>query len=435
MKGAQSPRLLAALAVAGVVQQGQSLGTVLPPLEARCAPRDRALLLELSYGTLRWYPRLDRLLGLLLDRPLKPRQAKLKALLLVGFHQLLNLRIPPHAAIHETVAAVTGLGEPHAKGLVNGVLRNLDRHRDRLLQQLDDDPVAATAHPAWLLALLREAWGDASDHLLSANNGHPPFTLRVNLQRISRAQCLQRLVEAGLEGVPGTLADSAITLQSACPVSQLPGFEQGLVSVQDEAAQLAAILLDPQPGERLLDACAAPGGKSAALLERQPGLAELVAIDIDAARLQQVRDTLQRCALDATLMAADALDLASWWDGRPFDRILLDAPCSATGVIRRHPDIKLLRRESDIAPLAARQRALLEALWPTLASGGRLLYATCSVLPAENAAVVADFLADHADARTAPLPITGSVASAIGCQLLPTPGGPDGFYYALLEKR
>lgn len=431
----QSPRLLAALAVASVVHEGRSLSTVLPPLEARCAVRDRALLAELSFGTIRWYLRLEALLALLLERPLKPRQAKLKALLLVGFHQLLNMRIPAHAAIHETVAAATALGEPHAKGLLNGVLRNLDRRRDELLLRIASDPVAATAHPAWLLNRLNQAWGDAAPGLFDANNGHPPFTLRIDRRRISREDYLQQLAAAAIEADPGSLSTTAITLTTACPVTRLPGFEQGLVSVQDEAAQLAATLLDPQPGERLLDACAAPGGKSAALLEWQPQLAELVALDIDQERLQQVSDNLQRGGLKATLITADALDLASWWDGRPFDRILLDAPCSATGVIRRHPDIKLLRRPTDIAPLASRQRALLEALWPTLVAGGQLLYATCSVLPAENEAVVAGFLADHPDAQARPLPISGSVITAIGCQLLPTLDGPDGFYYAMLHKR
>ncbi len=260
------------------------------------------------------------------------------------------------------------------------------------------------------------------------------MTLRINTRRLDRETCLARLEAAGIAARAAPLAPTGVYLDTPQSVESLPGFTDGELSIQDEAAQLCAGLLAPSAGERVLDACCAPGGKTGHLLEYQPGLRELVALDSDAERLERVSENLQRLGLAATLRAADAGAVEDWWDGAPFDRILLDAPCSATGVIRRHPDIKLLRRPDDVAKLATVQGRLLNRLWQTLAPGGRLLYATCSVLPAENDAVVGAFAADRGDCRVLPIDTDGGLATSCGRQLFPRPDGHDGFYYALLEK-
>ena len=420
--------------LAGVLRQEGSLNTLLPAALERVAAHERALVQELCYGTLRWYPALELLLGALIDRPLKAKDAEITMLLAAGLYQLRDMRTPDHAAVNETVSACQALKRPWAKGLANGVMRRFLRERDSLEARFATDPQFASAHPAWLRKALEDAWPGEAAALFAANNARPPMTLRVNSRCGDRAGYLAQLAEAGIGARAAAFAATAIYLDEPQAVDLLPGFAAGAVSVQDEAAQLCAQLLAPAPGERVLDACSAPGGKACHLLERQPGIAELVALDVDGERLGRVADNLHRLGLSATLRTADAAALSSWWDGRPFDRILLDAPCSASGVIRRHPDIKLLRQRDDIGRLAATQGALLAALWATLKPGGRLLYATCSVLPAENDAVVSDFSARQPDARLVAIDVPWGAATACGRQLLPTPGGPDGFYYALLEK-
>lgn len=423
-------RVLAARTVAAVAVHGQSLNRELARNEAELDGRDRGLLRELCYGSLRWYPLLSTLVGRLLSKPLTAKDGDIHALLVVGAYQLRFTRVPPHAALSATVGATRTLGKGWASGLVNGVLRNLQRRGDELLQQLP--PSARAAHPEWLWQRIRKAWPTQADTIFTANNDYPPLCLRINSRQVTRDDYLAELAEAGIEATACELAVSGIRLAAPVDVAALPGFAEGRVSVQDEAAQLAAPLLNLQPGLRVLDACCAPGGKTGHILESAE-LASLVALDSDPRRLERVAANLERIGANAELRVGDATQPATWWSGQPFDRILLDAPCSGTGVIRRHPDIKLLRTPADITTLAAQQRVLLAALWPLLAPGGELLYATCSILPEENSDTIAAFLAAQADARELPLPPIGE-AQAAGRQLLPVIGQADGFYYARLTK-
>ncbi len=426
-------RSAAAKVIHQVLAEGRSLAAVLPPALAGVPPAERGLAQELCYGTLRWAPRLEALAGLLLDKPLRARDGDVHALLLAGLYQLLYLNVPPHAAVSLTVEATARLHKEWARGLLNGVLRRLTREQEELLAVVDAAEAAALAHPAWLLARFQQDWPDHWQAIAAANNERPPMTLRVNRLRGSREQYLERLQQAGLAASPALHATDAITLETPVVVERLPGFADGDVSVQDTAAQLAAGLLQLAPGQRVLDACAAPGGKTGHILETCPELA-LLALDSEAERLTRVEENLTRLGLTAELCTGDAGDPATWWDGRPFDRILLDAPCSGSGVIRRHPDIKALRRPEDITTLAAQQARLLRALWPLLAPGGILVYATCSILTAENAGQVTAFLHDEAQARELPLATAWGQAVAAGRQILPGENGMDGFYYAALGK-
>lgn len=403
--------------------RGRSLDAVLT-FDLQTTRQERGLLRALAYDSIRWYLRLDALLDRLLARPGQKLEPEVRALAIVGLCQLLYTEIPPHAAVAETVEAARQLGHPRAAGFINAVLRRCQREHAQLLAQVDRDVALRTAHPRWLVEALTADWGEQAAAILEANNQRPPFWVRVNRRRTSGAQYRARLAASGIAVADSKFDDEALLLADAMDVAELPGFSEGEVSIQDAAAQLAARLLAPQPGERILDACAAPGGKTGHLLELQPELAELVAVDVSSERLTRVADNLRRLGLSATLVAADAGEPAGWWDGRPFERILLDVPCSATGVIRRHPDIKLLRRPDDIAALAAKQLELLKVLWALLAPGGWLVYASCSALRAETAAVVEAFRATGAQAREA----TPAVRIAAGT------AGMDGFYYACLEK-
>ncbi len=429
------PRERAAVALARVLGEGRSLGGVLEEALSGLEGPDRGLAQALCYGTLRWYPRLQPLLGKLLHRPLKGHDRELEALLLIGLYQLTQMGTPPHAAVAETVGAAAGLGKDWARGLVNAVLRNAQRRAVPLAQALDAEPETRTAHPRWLLERLQQAWPQDWEAIVAANNRQAPMTLRVNLRRGGREAYLEQLAAAGLAARPAPHTQAGVILEEAVAVERLPGFAQGAVSVQDAAAQLAAQLLAPAAGDHILDACAAPGGKTAHLLETASGPASVDALDRDPGRLGQVRDTLDRLGLEAAVRAGDAAEPAHWWDGRAYDRILLDAPCTATGVIRRHPDIKLLRRATDVAGLAAQQQRLLDAVWPLLKPGGMLLYATCSVLPEENTQQVLGFLDRHADARLAPIPGEWGRETAAGRQVLPGEDDMDGFFYAALLKR
>jgi 16S rRNA (cytosine967-C5)-methyltransferase len=370
----------------------------------------------------------------LLARPLDPCESTIRALLLVGLYQLWHLRIPEHAAVAETVTAARQLKKPWAAGLTNAVLRAALRRRQELAVALEKEPEACTAHPRWLLQRLQQDWPNDWPAIVAANNARPPFTLRVNLRHGDRNAGQQRLENLGYAVEPSASAATALTLNAAVEPATLPGFAEGWISVQDAAAQLAAPLLEVQPGLRVLDACAAPGGKTGHLLECEPHL-ELTALDQDTARLERVAENLHRLRFEARLIAGDARQPADWWDGVPYDRILLDAPCSATGVIRRHPDIKLLRRDRDIAALADQQHTLLASLWPLLRPEGRLLYATCSVLRQENEQVVEGFLVNQPDAEEQPIIAPWGRSLAHGRQILPGEAGMDGFYYALLVKR
>ncbi|HBO2412496.1 TPA: 16S rRNA (cytosine(967)-C(5))-methyltransferase RsmB [Pseudomonas aeruginosa] len=429
-----NPRLAACQALAAVLAGRASLSGALPPQLDKVAPRDRGLTQELAFGAARWQPRLQALAARLLQKPFKAADTDIHALLLIGLYQLLYTRIPPHAAIGETVGCADKLKKGWAKGVLNAVLRRAQREGETLLAEVDRDPSARLGHPRWLLKALKQAWPEQLDALCAANNAHPPMTLRVNRRHGERDAYLAELAEAGIKARACDYSRDGIQLAAPRDVRELPGFAEGRVSVQDEAAQLAAELLESAPGQRVVDACCAPGGKTCHLLETQPELAEVVAVDLEESRLVRVRENLQRLGLQASLVAADARATGEWWDGKPFQRILLDAPCSATGVIRRHPDIKLARKPEDIAALAHLQGELLDALWPTLEVGGVLLYATCSVMPAENSDSIAAFLARTPGARELDLPGPWGMKQPHGRQLLPQVEGHDGFYYAKLIK-
>ncbi|SEO88409.1 16S rRNA (cytosine(967)-C(5))-methyltransferase RsmB [Aquisalimonas asiatica] len=417
------------------VTEGRSLGDALPVLLDQVGSSERGLAQELAYGALRWYPRLQWVVEQLLERPLRRRDRDVHALLMVGVYQCLDTRIPEHAAVSETVAAARTLGRRWAGGLVNAVLRRCLRERQALEAGWQDVDTARHAHPRWLLDAYRDAWPDDWEALVTANNQRPPMTLRVNRRQTTRTAYQQALQESGLAATPHPLADDALVLDEPVAVERLPAFDRGHVAVQDAAGQQAAALLDPQPGDRVLDLCAAPGGKTCHLLERQPDVAELVAVELEAARLTRIRENLERLGLAATVVEGDGTDPGTWWDGTPFQRILLDAPCSASGVVRRHPDIKLLRQAEDLPRLQALQQRLLAAAWPLLAPGGMLVYATCSVFPTENEAVVQPFVESSGDAVARPIDAPWGRATAHGRQILSGESGMDGFYYACLVKQ
>ncbi|GAA0285707.1 MULTISPECIES: 16S rRNA (cytosine(967)-C(5))-methyltransferase RsmB [Pseudomonas] len=429
-----NPRLAAAKALAAVLNGKASLNSSLPTQLDKVEDRDRGFTQDLAFGTARWQPRLSALAAKLLQKPFKAADADVEALLLVGLYQLLYTRVPAHAAIGETVGCADKLKKPWAKALLNAVLRRAQRESEALLAELEHDPVVRTAHPRWLQKSLKAFWPQQWEAICAANNAHPPMILRVNRRHHQRDAYLKLLSDAGLSATPCAYSVDGIVLETATDVRGLPGFAEGWISVQDEAAQLAADLLDLAPGQRVLDACCAPGGKTCHILEVEKDLAQVVAVDLEAKRLVRVRENLARLGLSAELIAADGRDTATWWDGKPFQRILLDAPCSATGVIRRHPDIKLTRQADDIAALAALQGELLDALWPTLEVGGILLYATCSTLPTENTEVIEAFLARTSGARELDLATAAGIKQPHGRQLLAQEGGHDGFYYAKLIK-
>jgi len=403
------------------VLAGAALHQVLPRcLQQLQTPGERGALQDIVYGSLRQLGRLDAWLAALLERPLT--DPGLGWLLRVALYQLAYTRAPAHAVVHNAVSAA---GEGWRRGLANAVLRNFQRRRAELEKIADAQPSARWSHPDWWIARLQSEHPAHWQAILEASLMHPPFTLRVNGRHGDVAGYLQRLTAAGLPA--HQTGPDAVTLDKAVPVQTLPGFDAGDVSVQDAGAQWAARLLDAQPGERVLDACAAPGGKTGHILER--AAVDLIALDVDAARLARVQENLDRLQLKATLVEGDAAQPGAWWDGRPFDRILADVPCSASGVVRRNPDIKWLRRPEDIAQFAAQQAVMLEALWRLLAAGGTLLYATCSIFHEENDGQVQAFLARHAgDAERCPLPEPLSDGP-----LLPA-AEHDGFYYALLRK-
>lgn len=434
IRGATDVRVAAAEVIAEVLR-GRSLSALLPKYAQQVKSSDQALFKALCFGTLRWYPQIEILLQQLIDKPLKQKELPLQALIACGIYQLLYMRIAEHAVINETVAGTKKLNRQWAKGFVNAVLRKVQRQRQTLLEQHRQNPVFHRAHPQWLIDELQKDWPSAvAEQIMTANNQQAPMTLRVNSQRCSREDYLQRLADLGMVARAAHYSPQGLVLEKAVDVSDLPGFKQGLVSVQDEAAQLAASLLALQAGQRVLDACCAPGGKTCHIAELQPQLKALVAIDLEEERLKRTRENLQRLGLTAQLLATDVGNIDQWWDGQCFDRILLDAPCSASGVIRRHPDIKLLRKGADIDKLSAIQVDLLNRVWKTLSDGGILVYATCSVFQRENDQVIAQFLAANCDAEIMPIEGDWGYSTDYGRQLLPTENGSDGFYYARLHK-
>lgn len=427
-------RVIAMRALERVIYRGESLTDVLQHTSITSLDaRDQSWVRNLCFGSLRWHGRLGSILRQMLAKPLKKSDKDIECLLRLGLYQLLYQRTPDHAAVNETVAAARKLKKPWAGGLINGVLRGFLRSQEDVLSKADALETAQYSFPPWLAERLKTAWPDNWQNIMQASNQQAPMTLRVNQRKINTAAYQQKLLSKGLVVTNIGPAASMLTLEQALPVSELPGFAAGEVSVQDGAAQLAAELLNCEQGQRVLDACAAPGGKTCHLLECYDDL-ELLALDSSAKRLQQITENLQRLDLSAKLEAADATDIASWWDEHLYDRILLDAPCSATGVIRRHPDIKLLRKDKDIAQLQQQQQALLQVLWKTLRPGGLLLYATCSVLPEENNRQVARFLLEMTDAEHQHIEANWGCSLSVGRQILPGEQGMDGFYYALLKK-
>ena len=435
-------RAVAAEVVYAVVNSGQSLDAAIAKNEPRIAPGDRALMRMLCYGSLRQHWRLRAWIDQLVQKPLRQRDRVVESLLAVGLYQITSMRIPDHAVVSETVEATRTLGRPKLAGLVNACLRRFTR--DNIAAKSTDE-LAHWNHPGWMIERIRRDWPNDWESILTANNERAPMWLRVNASKNTAEQYTERLVAADMkadliDGIP-----DAVHLVEPQAVEDLPGFAQGDVSVQDAAAQIAARwLLHDGSAElssgRLLDACAAPGGKSGHLLEIGSSGVSLVAVDSDKSRISSIEENMARIGCNATIIAADASKPEEWWDGRPFDAILLDAPCSASGVIRRHPDIKLLRRESDLNNLAALQKTLLEALWPLLAPGGRLLYATCSVFAVENDEVAGGFLAEHSDAVENDVLPNNNIRDlmrrkACGYQVLPGSAGLDGFYYAALQKK
>ena len=428
MKKNTNLRSVAAQTLEKVVEQGQSLSNVLPAAQRLVGEKDAALLQELCFGVLRTLPQLEWIINQLMSRPMKGKQRVFHFLIMVGLYQLMFTRIPAHAALAETVEGAVALKRPQLKGLINGVLRQFQRQQDELTQQSTQGD-QQYLHPKWLLERLKRSWPEQWQDIANANNQRPPMWLRVNRQHHSRDAWLALLTESGKNAFPHSQHSDALRLESPCAVGQLPGFDQGWVTVQDASAQGCVALLDPQNGEHILDLCAAPGGKTTHILEAAPE-ARVMAIDVDAQRLARVKENLQRLNMQAEVKLGDGRTPEAWCGQTQFDRILLDAPCSATGVIRRHPDIKWLRRDRDIDELVALQKEILEAIWDHLKPGGTLLYATCSVLPEENHLQISQFLTRHANARLAE---TGDLTQP-GIQVFPQADGGDGFYYAKLIK-
>ncbi|WP_412757136.1 16S rRNA (cytosine(967)-C(5))-methyltransferase RsmB [Legionella bozemanae] len=387
---------------------------------------------EICFGFCRHYFRLQALAECLLQK--KPKELEIWVALLIGLYQLHYMQLPDYAVVKETVALLEKIKKPWAKGLVNAVLRNFCRQQKEILARLNTDPFFIHGQPLWLLERLQTDWPDDWQSIAQANDMHPPMTLRVNVQKNSVAEYLQVLKREGIAAELHPVAPEGINLITPCDVRQLPGFAEGCISVQDGAAQLAASLLSLKPGLRLLDACCAPGGKTCHILEKEPNLSACIALDVDPKRLKRVRENLDRLNLHATLMEGDALTPTQWWDGQLFDRILLDAPCSATGVIRRHSDIKLLRNNEEIVTITKIQQNMLDCLWPLLAKGGLLVYATCSVMPAENEQQIANFVATHPDCTIIKEYGISGHATKHGLQILPGDQGMDGFFYAVLFK-
>jgi 16S rRNA (cytosine967-C5)-methyltransferase len=429
-------RALATQAIDAILTDGSSLSYCLPLYKNKCTNReDTAFLQALIFGVIRWYPRLAFIANQLLEKPLKQKDRDLEYLIAVGLYQLTDMRVPEHAALAETVEAARVLNKPWATGLVNAVLRSYQRKSENIKKLLQTNEVAFYAHPQWLIDSLKTDWPDQWENILTANNALPPLSLRVNTQKNSRETYLQTLESSGIiaELIPHT--SSGIVLKTPVDITTLPGFEKGLFSVQDGAAQLAAGLLELMPNLRVLDACAAPGGKTTHILEIEPNLTELIAIDISPDRTRLISENLARLQLHATVKTANAEKPETWWDGLLFDRILCDAPCSATGVIRRHPDIKYLKTADDLTQLSVQQLSLLNTLWLLLKPGGILVYATCSVLAIENDKTVEKFLSTTKNAFLMPSLLECGFPKSVGHQILPGQNDMDGFYYARIGKK
>ena len=432
-----TPRLTASKILYRVIYNGESLRPLLIENETAAD----SLVRDLCFGSLRWHYRLSAVLNALMAKPLKNKDKDIECLLRIGLYQIIYQQTPDHAAVNETVSALKGLKKPWAKKLLNAILRNFLRQKDELLAIIDKKEAARYAFPDWLIGKIKKAWPDHWRSILNASNQRAPMVLRVNLLNQTRAQYCAKLNQCGIKSTPSSVCDTAVILDQPMNVNQLPDFEQGAVSVQDTAAQLAAQLLDLKPQMQVLDACAAPGGKTGHILENCQSL-EVIAIDNNASRLQRVEENLQRLfptpeskKSKIKLLVADAGDTEQWAKDISFDRILLDAPCSATGVIRRHPDIKCLRRADDIKGLQQQQQILLTQLWAKLKPEGKLLYSTCSILPEENEKQIMAFIEQTEDAVIQIIDAKWGHALPYGRQIFPNESAMDGFYYALIKKK
>lgn len=426
-------RAAAAQVITQILAMKGSLSSLLPPISAKIPENDRPLLQELCFGTCRFYPQLQAYTECLLDKPLRAKDGDVQALLLLGLYQLLHTRIPDHAAIGETVEVTRHIKKSWATNLVNGVLRSFQRDNVKINEFLATNRAFQSNHPAWMEAMISKCWPEQFAQLITANNQHPPFSLRLNTRKISRYDYIALLNDTGIMANPTHYSPYGITLAQATDPRKLPHFAEGWLSVQDEAAQLSGDLLQLAPDFRVLDACSAPGGKTGHLLELEPSL-QVTALDADERRLGRVRENLDRLGVSAEVVCGDGTKPNSWWDGELYDRILLDAPCSATGIIRRHPDIKVLRTPEELDRLGELQQQLLKNLWPLLKPGGILLYATCSIMPKENTRIIEAFLARQKDACCDQLDVDWGLEQNCGRQLLPQIDGHDGFFYARLRK-
>ena len=430
----RTSRAAAAKVIGNVLRHHHSLNNTLKPMLATLPENETSFCQQLCYGVLRWQPQLQAICNQLLSKPLKAKESDINALILCGLYQLRSMRLPEHAALSETVNACSALGKPWAKGLINASLRNYQRNQADFEKIVLQSETAQFAHPDWLIQQIKTDWPTTWQTVLNANNEQPPMFLRVNQQHSNRDNYIERLEQGNIAATPVEQLEQAILLDSPCDVYQLPGFVDGDVSVQDAAAQHVAATLDLAPQQRILDACAAPGGKTCHILEIEPNN-DVIALDIDPNRLTQITQNTERLKLKATLKAADAGDIDSWWDGQHLDRILIDAHCSGTGVIRRHPDIKTLRRLSDIDSLVEKQQLLLEKLWPLLNTDGLLIYTTCSIIKQENEQQIINFLNRHPDAEEYKLNPEPATRRPAGYQRLPGENQQDGFFYACLRHR
>ena len=426
-------RAIAAQIITNLTRQRGSLSTQLTDFSNH---PEISLLQEICFGTCRWYLSLEFLLHNLVTKPIKEKDQDVKSLILIGLYQLKELSIADHAAVNETVAASTTLNKSWAKPLINAVLRKYQRNSQKLTEELErSSPDIKYSCPTWLLSEINVAWKSKSQSILKGNNQRPPLTLRVNISKKSPEEIISLFAENRIEGSRGNLAKTAIYLDKPLPVEKIPGFTDGWLSIQDESSQLVPKLLKLKPKLRVLDACSAPGGKTCAIIESERSLTEVVALDESMSRIQKTRDNLLRMGLKASLIRGDVINPSKWWDGRLFDRILLDAPCSGSGVIRRHPDIKILRREQDIQALTKVQAIMLDSLWQCLRPDGLLLYTTCSILPRENDFQIKDFLKRTDNAKYERITADWGVECSYGRQLLSgDKGNYDGFFYSLLSK-
>ncbi|GBE08454.1 ribosomal RNA small subunit methyltransferase B [bacterium BMS3Bbin11] len=431
-----SARLVATRAVQLVAEKGLNSDRALEDagINKLANARDVSFARSICLGTLRWYQQLEVILSLLLDKPLQRKHQDIHFLLLTALFQLSKTDIARHGIVSETVNIVYTIRKKWAKGLVNGVLRNYLRQADSLNNKINGHPVAVSSHPGWLLQIIQTSWPEQWRDITDENNKQAPMSLRINVQRSCRKEYLSLLKTSGIHALGSDISPSGITLEAPCRIERLPGFDDGLVSVQDIAPQLAAGLLDLQDGQQVLDACAAPGGKTAHIAEASSGKVKLTALELDPQRLLLINQNMVRLGHKVDVKQGDACRPETWWSGQKYDRILLDAPCSGSGVIRRHPDIKLLRRATDIEQLAQQQLQLLSALWPLLKVGGKLLYATCSILPQENENVINSFLSQEDHAKELRIDVNYGHSRQYGIQILPGEHQMDGFFYACLQK-